>query len=123
MSLKNRISQSVTKAFNALDDLKGPMTVTSQVSDPVYDPSTGTVTKSSLTFTVQAVFDSYELDRVDGTMIQREDRRILIKPLAGFAPKVGDTIQDGDLITYTIMDVDAVKTFDEVFLWEVQARK
>lgn len=123
MSLQQRITQSVNRAFNALDDLKGPMIVRSLVSDPTYDTSTGTLTKTEQAFTVQAVFDKYETDRVDGTVIQREDRLILVQPLAGFTPKVSDTIEDAAGIVYNIMDVEAITAYDEVFLWELQARK
>lgn len=123
MSLKRRVIQSVNKAFNALDDLAGPMTVNSQTSDPVYNTSTGALTKSQSSFTVEAVFDKYETDRVDGTVIQREDRLILVKPVTNFVPKVGDTITDAGGIDYNIMDVEAITAYDEVFLWEIQARR
>lgn len=123
MALEQRITQSVNRAFIALEDLKGPMTVQSQSSDPTYDAASGDVTKVQKTFTVEAVFDTYETDRVDGTVIQKEDRLILVKPLTDFLPKIGDTITDGDGILYNIMDVEAVKAYDAVFLWELQVRK
>ncbi|MDJ0952476.1 MAG: hypothetical protein QNJ81_02235 [Acidimicrobiia bacterium] len=123
MSLKQRISRSVDKAFIALDDLAGPMTLRSQTGDPTYDATSGTMTKNERTFTVQAIFDKYETDRVDGTVIQKEDRLILVKPQTDLRPKVGDNITDAEGIMYEIMDVESITAYDEVFLWELQARK
>jgi len=123
MSLKQRISQSVDRAFIALDDLKGPMVLVSQTADPTYDPQTGQVTKTEASYTVDAVFDRYETDRVDGTVIQKEDRLILVKPQTGLVPKVGDRITDAAGIQYDIMDVESIIAYDEVFLWELQARR
>jgi hypothetical protein len=123
MALKQKITQAVNQAFIALDDLKGPMTVTVQTADPTYVAATGVVSKTEKTVSVEAVFDRYDTDRVDGTVIQREDRLILVKPKTDFEPGIGDTIEDADGITYNIMDVDAIKAYDQVFLWELQARK
>lgn len=123
MSLEQRIVRAVDTAFRKLDDLVGPMTLRSQTGDPGYDASAGTVTKSEKTFTVDAIFDNYETDRVDGTVIQQEDRMILVKPQTDLRPKVGDKITDGEGITYEIMDVNYITAYDRVFLWELQARK
>lgn len=123
MSLANRITQSVNKAFISLDDLAGDMTLRSQTSDPVYDEIAGSVTKTEKVFIVQGIFDKYETDRVDGTIIQKEDRLILVKPLDGLVPKISDTITGPDNIEYNIMDVNAITAYDIVFLWELQARK
>jgi len=123
MSLKRRILRSVETAFKALDDLAGPMVIRSQTGDPNYDTTSGAVTKSEQTFTVEAIFDNYETDRVDGTVIQQEDRLILVKPQTDLRPKIGDKITDGEGITYEIMDVNYITAYDTVFLWEIQARK
>lgn len=123
MSLAQRISRSIDEAFRALDDLAGPMTLVSQSADPTYTPSNGSVTKNESSFTVTAVFDNYESDRVDGTVVQREDRKILVKPQEGLVPKVGDTITDAAGVVYNIMDVESVTAYNQVFLWELQARK
>lgn len=99
------------------------MTLVSQSSDPTYEATTGEVTRDERSHTVTAIFDEYETDRVDGTIIQREDRMILVKPKSGVSPRIGDTIQDVDGVVYNIMDVNAIKSYDQVFLWELQARK
>ncbi len=123
MSLAQRVKQSVDKAFNSLDDLAGPMVIVSQASDPTYSASSGSLTKDEGAVTVEAIFDRYDTDRVDGTIIQTEDRLILAKPIDGLIPKIGDTIEDFDGIIYNIMDVDAVKAYNQVFLWEIRARR
>lgn len=123
MSLKQKVTKSVDKAFIALDDLAGDMTLMSQTADPTYNTTTGVVTKIETSFTVKAVFDKYESDRVDGTLIQKEDRLILVKPVTGLVPKVSDTITGPDGTEYSIMDVEAITAYDEVFLWELQVRK
>jgi hypothetical protein len=122
MSLKNRLLQSVDRAFNALDDLVGDMTITS-ISNDSYDPNTGVVSQTSTPYVVTAVFDTYETDRVDGTIIQAEDRLILVKPVNTFIPKIGDTIEGPSGIVYNIMDFNDVRAYDQSFLWELQARK
>ena len=119
MSLKQRIRQSVDRAFIALDDLAGPMTVKSLRGDPTYDPTNGAVTKSEQTFTVEAVFDMYATDRANGTVLQKEERLILVKPQDGLRPKVGDTIADAEAIVYEVLDVEYITAYDEVFLWEL----
>ena len=122
MSLKQRIAQSVDAAFRALDDLAGDMVLVSQTGDPSYEATTGVVTKNETSFTVTAVFDNYETDRVDGTVVQKEDRKILVKPQTDLRPKIGDKITDAEGITYEIMDVEYITAYDQVFLWELQAR-
>lgn len=123
MSLEQRIVRAVDTAFRKLDDLVGPMTIRSQTGDPGYDTASGAITKNEKTFTVEAIFDNYETDRVDGTVIQKEDRMVLVKPQTDLRPKIGDTITDGEGITYEIMDVNYITAYDTVFLWELQARK
>lgn len=122
MSLEKRLERAVDKAFKALDDLAGPMIIQS-VSNSQYDPSAGTLAKTEQSVTVEAVFDTYESDRVDGTLIQREDRLILVKPVDTYIPKIGDTITDPAGIVYNIMDFNEIKTYNKPFLWELQARK
>jgi len=123
MSLKQRITQSVNRAFIALDDLAGPMEYSSLNSDPSYDANTGLSTESRSNFIVQAIFDNYETNRQPGTMIQEESRKILVKPLTGLSPKVGDTIQDADEIVYTVMNVNSITAYNQVFLWELMVNK
>ncbi len=122
MSLEKRLQRAVDKAFKSLDDLAGPMTITS-VSTSSYDPTSGVLIKTEVGVVVEAVFDMYESDRVDGTVIQREDRKILIKPVDSYVPKIGDTITDSNGIIYNIMDFEEVKAYDKAFLWELQGRK
>jgi len=122
VSLENRLTQSVDRAFNALEDLAGDMIITSVVTDG-YTPSTGVVDQTETPYTVTAVFDTYETDRVDGTIIQAEDRLVLVKPVDTFKPKIGDTIEDPDGIVYNVMNFTDVRAYDKSFLWELQARK
>lgn len=122
MSLQNRLTQSVNKAFIALDDLAGEMTITS-VSNDSYDTNSGVVSQTLTPYVVEAIFDTYETDRVDGTIIQAEDRLVLVKPLLTFKPKIGDTITDPEGIVYNILDVADVRAYDTSFLWELQVRK
>lgn len=122
MGLESILEQSVTKAFNALDDLVGEFTITSVANDS-YDANTGVVTQTSTPYIVEGAFSVYETDRVDGTIIQAEDRLVLVKPIETFTPKIGDSITGPDGVVYEVMDVEDVKTYDKSFLWELQARK
>lgn len=122
MSLESKVKNSVDRAFVALDDLKGPMTITSIATDS-YDPYTGALVQTPTEHEVEAVFDIYETARVDGTVIQASDRLVLVKPIDAFKPKIGDTITDPEGIIYNIMDFTDVRAYDTSFLWELQARK
>jgi hypothetical protein len=122
MSLENRLTQSVTRAFQALDDLAGLMTITS-ISNDSYDPHTGILFQTFTPYVVTAVFDMYETDRIDGTIIQSEDRRVLVKPVSTFKPKIADTIEDSEGVVYNIMNFIDIRAYDTSFLWELQVRK
>lgn len=120
MSLEKKLIQSIDKAFIALDDLAGTFTITEV--DENYDPVTGNVNRVETNHTVTGVFDNFETDRIDNTLIETGNVRVLIKPIDTFKPSVGDVFV-ANSIEYTVMDVESVRAYDKDFLWELHVRK
>lgn len=61
---------------------------------PTYNPATGTVTSTAAsTITARGVFIEYRDDHIDGTMIRRGDRKLLLAAQgATGTPAVEDTV-------------------------------
>ena len=120
MSLKQRVTRAVDKAFDALDDLVGPMTITYSTGDPTHDPNTGVITRNEVSFQVQAAFDDSEIEQKGDTLVPKDARKILVKPVTGMTPRIGGTCLDqASNVTYSILRADPVIAYDQVFLWEL----
>lgn len=74
---------------------------------------------SSVDHTVKAVFTSFKAQEIDGEIIRRDDKRVI---LAGIAPLVGDQILE-ETTTWRVLSVETVKPGDTDILWKVQARR
>jgi hypothetical protein len=120
MSLEKKLVQSVERAFTALDDLAGTFII--KEVDETYDPITGSPNRVETSHTVTGIFDSFETDRLDNTIIESGDVKVLIKPIDAFKPSVGDAFVDG-ATEYTVMNVESVRAYDKDFLWELHVRK
>lgn len=87
-----------------------------QTFDPINDTMTGGVTNTP----VKAVFTEFKREEIDGTLIMRGDKKVL---LAGSVePKGNDVIIDGST-KYRIVDILTVQPADTVVIYKVQARK
>jgi hypothetical protein len=120
MSLEKKLERSVDKAFLALDDLSGIFTIKEVTTS--YDPVTGSDGRTEISHTVTGVFDTFETDRLENTVIETGDVKVLIKPIAAFKPSVGDVFV-ADSVEYTVMNVESVRAYDKDFLWELHVRK
>jgi hypothetical protein len=107
-----------------LQDFGRDYTVT-RLNRAAYDPATGTVTRDPPTtdapgaYGIRGVFINYEDKYVDGTVIQRGDRRLLIRASdAGEEPRIGDVV-DG----LQILDVRAIAPNGIAIAWSCQTRK
>lgn len=74
---------------------------------------------STVDQTVKAVFTAYKDHEIDGEIIQRGDRKVLI---AGIQPMKDDILIDG-VDKLTVVSVDTVKPGDIALLWKAQVRK
>lgn len=95
-------------------------TVTLRSGSPVYDPITDTMTGGTTDTEVKAVFTAFRSDEVDGTLIQRGDKKVIVDAKA--APQSGDAIIDGTT-QYEIVDVMEVQPGEPTIIYKLQARK
>lgn len=110
------LAESVTAL---LQDFGRDYTVT-RLDRAGYDPATGTIASgSSSTYPVRGVFINYGDKHVDGTVIQRGDRRLLVRASdAGEEPKIGDVV-DG----LQVLDVRSIAPNGIAIAWSCQTRK
>lgn len=120
MTMTTTIVAAVDRAFSALGDLVGKLVVKSY--EESYSEVSGLVTKTSVDTEVDGVVAEYESADIDGTVVQREDRRIFIKHLEGLSIKIGDEIVDEAGIKYTVQDPVQVRPRDVTLLWDVRGR-
>ena len=120
MSMTATLVASVDRAFRSLGDLIGKLTIRSHVE--TYVIATGAVSKVTTETEVEGIVAEYESEDIDGTVVQREDRRIFIKPVTGLVITVGDEIVDEDGITYTVQNPKQIRPRDTVLLWDIHAR-
>lgn len=86
----------------------------------VYNPITDTMTGGNTDTSVKAVFTAFKQTEIDGTLIQRGDKKVLLA--AGIEPKGNDIIVDGGA-HYRVVDIMAVQPGDTTILYTLQARK
>lgn len=87
-----------------------------------YDPATGTVSQSTSSFPAVAADFAYELRDIDGTTIQRGDKRMLMAPDVAQAPANGDVVQVGGE-SWSVISVDTLAPAGEPVLYTLQVRK
>lgn len=87
-----------------VDEHGKSLTLTAK-GDPTYNTSTGGVSRSETTHTVKGYFYNYTLSEMDGSEIQRSDRRLVINLVdtSGSAipePETGDEFSgEGDKVS------------------------
>lgn len=93
------------------------------VNGGTYDPSTDAISgDSETTSTIKALFLDFKTNQVDGTIIQADDKLVLIDGAASITPKIDDKITDG-YDTYKIVGVKTVKPGGTILLYKLQARR
>jgi len=97
--------------------------VTLTHSNPgAYDPDLGTVAAVVTTQTAVAVEQSYSLREVDGTMVQRGDKKLLLTATNLVAPVVDDTCTVQEVV-YTIKNVNPLSPDGSAIIYELQVRR
>lgn len=129
MGMREELQAELAEAFDDPDGLADAVKPVegSRKSTPVYDPSTGTTTGGTATYTGRGVFGSYLAKEIDGSLIQTTDEKLLILqnelfistaglPTATPAePKIGDTIASKRVLNVSQDPAGAT--------WTVQLRK
>jgi hypothetical protein len=109
--------RSANTARKLLRNFGKPVTIT-RAGDPVYNPSTGGVTSTNTSFTVDAVDFAMKGDEFgEQVMVQSGDRYALISPDAT-SVLLNDKYAD-----YTIVQVQELRPANELVMWKVMLRK
>lgn len=93
--------------------------VLKRVTEGTYNPSTGAITGDAITSeTVKAVFTNYNESQIDGSIVQRGDRLILVSAKDITEPKTNDLIAGWKIISNEI-----IQTGDTPLIYKLQVRK
>jgi deoxyxylulose-5-phosphate synthase len=90
----------------------------------VYSPSAGTFTAGTETeTTVKAVFTDFKLSDIDGELIRKDDKMLLIAASSlSEEPTTADKIKESG-IEWTVVAVNIVKPADTALLYKLQVRR
>jgi len=80
MGMREEIQAELAETFDDPDGLADAVKPVegSRKSTPAYDPSTGTTTGGTITYTGRGTFGSYLAKEIDGSLIQTTDEKLLI---------------------------------------------
>jgi len=113
--------ESLAGIANQVLTTYGQSLVISNIVTGAYDPATGT---SSSTVTAQtgigAIFE-YENKNIDGVLIQKGDKQVILSPVGITAPKLNDVINIGG-ISHTIINVGTISPAGTICLYDLNVR-
>lgn len=123
------VGQELAESTRYLLSENGTSVTFRRVTEGAYDPSTGTTGASSTDDeTVRVAFLRYLASEVDGTAIQRGDRRAILAPFQtdgsalSKAPQTDDKlVGEGD--TVSVVEARTLKSGDTVIGYELQVRE
>jgi len=115
MGLRDELTADLAEAFDGdLADAVQSFTA-SHPGAPAYDPATGAVAATPISYSGRGVFAGYRLDQIDGSLILATDKRLTaLQAEVTRAPAVGDTIAG--------MTVARVEADPAAATWRVQLR-
>jgi hypothetical protein len=86
-----------------------------------FNPVTGEETKgTAVTYSGQGAVFGYASTEIDGTDIQRDDKRMILEAVST-APVIGDTATI-DSVEHRVVDVDQVSPAGTVVIYKLQLR-
>lgn len=105
-------------------DEYGRLAIIRRTTGNTYDPSTDTNSDGAVTeASVKMLFTDYREREIDGTIIIRGDKKVLIADAAvNTPPKHNDIIIDG-LNEYKVIDLDTIQPGDTPLIYKLQVRK
>ncbi len=87
-----------------------------------FDTSTGTKTGAKdVDKIIKAVITDYKDRQIDGEIIRRGDKQVMIAGSSVISPKTNDIIVDGS--DYKIVNIETVQPGDTVLIYKLQVRK
>jgi len=101
---------------------KGQLITYVQRASSAYDPETGQMTNTDTSYTgIPAAVVSFKNAEIDGTMVLKSDRKVLMG--AGVVtPETTGLLQIGGA-TYAIVDVEAITPAGTDVIYKLQARR
>lgn len=109
-------------AVDLLDELGQLVLLTRPGAGSGYNPDSGFVDEGDLeVWSASGVEFEYQQREVDGSLIQRGDRRVLIAPDLGTMPQSGDVLSLG-MYRLEVVESRPLQPAGVVVLHEVQAR-
>ena len=120
MGLLDTFRDAAETIVEAFDDIPKSVTYV-QKGASVYVPGTGAVTSTDTEYTTTAIFDEYEMDEVNNSVIRATDKLAYIASNdLEVTPVVDDEIVDADSVTWQIINVGSDPADA---LWMLQIRK
>lgn len=111
-----------THATKLINDLGKELTLR-KVTEGSYDPTTGAISGQTTTDTaVKGMLLSYRDKDFDGTLIERGDRKILIRASDSVVPEVQDIVLDST-VQYRLVDVRQIEESGDDVVYICQGRK
>jgi len=99
---------------------KGRNITYTSVGIGTFNPATGSYTGETETdTTLKAVFTEFLENQIDGSVIKRGDKQVLITDVT---PKINDKITDGSDI-YQVVNIKEIKPGDTACLYKLQVRR
>jgi hypothetical protein len=116
----NFYARLATTATRLLDD-KGQTLSFSRDNVTSFNPVTGEETKgTAITYSGSGAVFGYGSSEINGTDIQRDDRRVILEAVST-APAVGDSVTI-DSIVHRVVDVEQVNPAGTVVIYQLQVR-
>lgn len=95
----------------------------SRPNTSTYDPTTGVATEGTeSTFTGYCFPDSFTVMEIDGTLVRKDDIKLLVHKITGNEPSVNDKVTFSNN-QYRVVNVTKVSTNGDTVLFELQVRR
>lgn len=116
--------ESAASALRMISEKGRSVTIRRPDAGQSYDPANDTMSAGAPEeVVIKVVFTGFKINEVDGELIRREDKRVLIAAAAlPFAPAQSDLLIDGG-VEYSIINTETVQPGDVPLLYKVQVRK
>lgn len=92
-----------------------------KVSEGAYDPATGLASNTNSDTSVKGMVLNYRDSQFDGDIVQRGDRKIVIRASDGVVPEVQDLVLDGS-DNYRIVNVRQIEQAGTDLVYVCQGR-
>ena len=92
-----------------------------KVSEGTYDPATGAATNTDTDTSVKGIVLNYKDGQFDGDIVQRGDRKIVLRASDSVVPEIQDLVIDGS-DNYRIINVRQIEQAETDLVYVCQGR-